>query len=147
VVQAARLDAVRVPRFGRLSDANALSGRATCTPPLVLPFTWSVDGGALRTGEVTLTLDADGMLVVSGGLRVPVACGFFKLSNLEMRLDPEFLPAFRPTGTADLDAVADNPWVVLDGPVTFDGAGRAVVDGIVENYGAAHDGALTATLE
>lgn len=101
--------------------------------PVPVAFTWSIAGSPQDAGEVTITLESGGMLLVSGDLRLEDECQVFVLRDLDLRVDPDVLPVFRPAGSADVEAVADQILAVLTGTVTFDGTGRAVVDAIVTN--------------
>ena len=103
--------------------------------PLLVGYTCSITAsgppGAPQVGEVTVTLEPDGMLRVTGTVAIEEECQVFVLDDLDLRFDPDVLPVFYPTGSADVEALADALLVVLSGDVTFDGAGRAVVDGVV----------------
>jgi hypothetical protein len=103
--------------------------------PLLVGYTCAITvsnvTGPPQVGEVTVTLESGGMLRVTGIVRFPEECTLFVLDDLDLRVDPAVLPVFRPTGTADVEAIAGALLVVLTGDVTFDGGGRALVDGIV----------------
>ncbi len=103
--------------------------------PLLVGYTCSITAsgppGAPQVGQVTVTLESDGMLRVTGIVAIEEECQLFVLDDLDLRVDPDVLPVFHPTGTADLQAIADALLVILSGDVAFDGAGRAVVDGVV----------------
>jgi hypothetical protein len=110
------------------------SGLATDVP-LLVGFTYTITSGSVQgpphVGEVTVTSEAGGLLRVTGTVAIEEECQVFVLEDLDLRIDPDVLPDFRPTGGADVEAIADAALVVLSGTVTFDGAGRAVVDAVV----------------
>jgi hypothetical protein len=118
-------------------------------PGVPREIAWSIrEGfGELRDGRMIVTLATDGTLLVTGSLGFPVTCRLFVLTDLELEFDPALLPQFRPTGTANLLASAADLLVPLEGPVVFDGAGRARVDAVVTNYGYRHPIDLTLALE
>ncbi len=103
--------------------------------PLLVGYTCSITAsgvpGAPQVGEVTVTLESDGMFRVTGTVGIEEECQLFVLHDVDLRFDPGVLPVFHPTGSADVEAIAEALLVVFSGDVTFDGAGRAVVDGFV----------------
>lgn len=119
---------------GRLMDIEITGvdgGGLSVGVPLPVSFVWSIDGGFEDSGDLTITLESDGMIRVAGDLRLQDACQLFVLDDLDLRVDPDDLPEFRPAGVADVESIADGALAVLTGAVTFDGAGKAVVDAIV----------------
>ena len=66
--------------------------------PLPVSFTWSIAGGPLHAGYLAITLESDEMLRVAGDLDLEEACQIFVLSDIDLRVDPDVLPAFRPSG-------------------------------------------------
>ena len=103
--------------------------------PLQVGFTCAITAsgvqGPPQVGEVTVTLESDGMLHITGTVSIEEKCQLFVLRDLDIRVDPDVLPVFRPLGSAEVEAVADALLVVFSGGVTFDGAGKAFVDGVV----------------
>jgi hypothetical protein len=103
--------------------------------PLPVGFTCAITTagiqGAPQIGAVTVTLQADGMLRVAGTVGIEEKCQLFVLDDLDLTVDPDILPVFRPTGGSDVQAIADALLVVFSGTVTFDGTGRAIVDAVV----------------
>jgi hypothetical protein len=101
--------------------------------PLPVTFRWSLTTagtpGPERTGDVTITLESEGNILVTGNVGFGESCTVSALRELVLRVDADAVAVFHPIGTAEVEAAAVNLLVVLTGTVTFDGAGRADVHG------------------
>jgi hypothetical protein len=103
--------------------------------PTPVSFTWSITAagvpGPQHAGDLTLTLEPAGTVLVAGDVALPSACQILTLRDASFRVAPDLLPTFLPTGTSEIYGAATNPLYILEGEVTFDGEGRAVVDAAV----------------
>jgi hypothetical protein len=101
--------------------------------PMPVTFLWSLTTagtpGPEHTGDVTITLESDGAILVTGSVGFGESCTVSVLRELVLRVDADAVSLFHPIGTGEVEAAAVNLLVVLTGTVAFDGAGRADVDG------------------